>query len=124
MICMERSMESYEAIQRIGHGKYSDVFSGRNVFSNKPCVIKVLKPVKTKKLFREIRILQDLCGGPNIIELYDVVLDRLTRTMALIFERVHNTDFRQLYPKFKDKDVRYYLFEVLQVILAFVSVSV
>lgn len=39
------------------------------------CVIKVLKPVKKKKIKREIKILQNLSGGPNIIALLDVVRD-------------------------------------------------
>lgn len=39
------------------------------------CVIKILKPVKKKKIRREIKILQNLCGGPNIIKLLDIVRD-------------------------------------------------
>lgn len=39
------------------------------------CVIKVLKPVKKKKIKREIKILQNLSGGPNIVGLLDVVRD-------------------------------------------------
>lgn len=39
------------------------------------CVIKVLKPVKKKKIKREIKILQNLSGGPNIVALLDVVRD-------------------------------------------------
>ena len=37
------------------------------------CVVKILKPVKKRKIKREIKILQNLCGGPNIIKLLDVV---------------------------------------------------
>lgn len=32
----------------------------------------------------------------------------------MIFEYVNNTDFRSLYPKFTDYDVRYYIFELLK----------
>ena len=39
------------------------------------CVVKVLKPVKKKKIKREIKILQNLSGGPNIVSLLDVVRD-------------------------------------------------
>lgn len=38
-------------------------------------MIKVLKPVKKKKIKREIKILQNLTGGPNVIGLLDVVRD-------------------------------------------------
>ena len=43
------------------------------------CVIKVLKPVKKKKIKREIKILQNLSGGPNIVALLDVVRDNQVR---------------------------------------------
>jgi len=37
-----------------------------------------------------------------------------SKTPSLIFEYVNNTDFRTLYPKFVDFDVRYYMFELLK----------
>ena len=59
----------------MGRGKYSEVFEGINVMNNEKCVIKVLKPVKKKKIKREIKILQNLSGGPNVIQLLDIVRD-------------------------------------------------
>jgi casein kinase II subunit alpha len=125
------------------------------VVNYQKCVIKVLKPVKKKKIKREIKILQNLSGGPNIVALLDVVRDNQvnhslqhynkksapkagsgknafngyvlsddetndsflmqSKTPSLIFEYVNNTDFRSLYPKFVDYDVRYYIFELLKV---------
>lgn len=38
-----------------------------------------LKPVKKKKIKREIKILQNLRNGPNIITLYDIVKDPIVR---------------------------------------------
>lgn len=58
-----------------GRGKYSEVFEGINVVNYQKCVIKVLKPVKKKKIKREIKILQNLAGGPNVVALLDVVRD-------------------------------------------------
>lgn len=51
------------------------MFEAINVVSYQKCVIKVLKPVKKKKIKREIKILQNLSGGPNIVALLDVVRD-------------------------------------------------
>ncbi len=34
----------------MGRGKYSEVFEGVNTFNNESCVIKILKPVKKKKV--------------------------------------------------------------------------
>ncbi|KAJ3113674.1 Casein kinase II subunit alpha [Phlyctochytrium bullatum] len=98
--------ENYEIVRKVGRGKYSEVFEGINVATNEKCVIKVLKPVKKKKIKREIKILQNLSGGPNIIQLLDVVRDPQSKTPALIFEYVNNTDFKILYPKLTDYDVR------------------
>lgn len=143
-------------ILHAGRGKYSEVFEGINVANYQKCVIKVLKPVKKKKIKREIKILQNLSGGPNIVALLDVVRDSQvnqsspefdpknaptshgrgkdgsdgfvvesqedgdsymmqSKTPSLIFEYVNNTDFRSLYPKFVDYDVRYYIHELLKV---------
>ena len=62
-------------IPLVGRGKYSEVFEGININNDEKCVIKVLKPVKKKKIKREIKILQNLAGGPNVIALLDVVRD-------------------------------------------------
>lgn len=105
--------ENYEVVRKIGRGKYSEVFDGVNVVNQQRCVVKILKPVKKKKIKREIKILQNLCGGPNIIKLLDVVRDPHSKTPCLIFEHVNNTDFKVLYPTLKDMDIRYYIFELL-----------
>jgi len=106
--------EDYEVIRKIGRGKYSEVFEGMNVVNNTKCVIKILKPVKKKKIKREIKILQNMCGGTNIIQLLDVVRDPQSKTPSLIFEHVNNTDFKILYPTLSDYDIRFYIFELLK----------
>ncbi|CAO3585174.1 unnamed protein product [Absidia cylindrospora] len=67
--------DHYEICRKVGRGKYSEVFEGANILTKERCVIKVLKPVKKKKIKREIKILQTLNGGPNIIGLLDIVRD-------------------------------------------------
>ncbi|KAI8802334.1 CMGC/CK2 protein kinase [Cladochytrium replicatum] len=108
------SQDNYEIVRKVGRGKYSEVFEGINIISNEKCIIKVLKPVKKKKIKREIKILQNLSGGPNVVGLLDVVRDPQSKVPALIFENVDNTDFKVLYPKLTDNDVRYYIFELLK----------
>jgi casein kinase II subunit alpha len=51
------------------------VFESVHIPTNRKCIVKVLKPVKKKKIKREIKILQNLAGGPNVIGLLDVVRD-------------------------------------------------
>jgi casein kinase II subunit alpha len=108
------SQENYEIVRKVGRGKYSEVFEGINVANNGKCVIKVLKPVKKKKIKREIKILQNLSGGQNIIQLLDIVRDPQSKTPSLIFEHVNNTDFKVLYPALTDFDVRFYMNELLK----------
>lgn len=50
-------VENYECHHKLGRGKYSEVFLGYSKSNNQKCVVKVLKPVKTEKIFREVKIL-------------------------------------------------------------------
>lgn len=109
--------EDYEVIRKLGRGKYSEVFEGVCTLNSEKCVVKILKPVKKRKIRREIKILQNLCGGVNIIKLLDVVRDPATKTPSLIFEHVNNADFKTLYPTLTDFDIRYYIYEVLKALL-------
>ncbi|PWN32601.1 Pkinase-domain-containing protein [Meira miltonrushii] len=111
------TQDNFECLRKVGRGKYSEVFEGVMVAgasSPEKCIIKVLKPVKKKKIKREIKILQNLAGGPNVVALLDVVRDPQSKTPSIITEYVNNTDFKTLYPKFTDFDVRFYIFELLK----------
>ncbi|GAA5938702.1 casein kinase II subunit alpha/alpha' [Sporobolomyces koalae] len=118
--------DQYELLRKVGRGKYSEVFEGIDTVNHKLVVTKVLKPIKKKKVKRELKILTNLRGGVNIIELLDVVRDP-AKTPAIIFEHVANIDSKTLYPfvlpllakrglskLFTDNDVRYYIFELLK----------
>jgi len=107
-------VDDYEIVRKIGRGKYSEVFEGVRANTDEKCVIKILKPVKKRKIQREIKILQNLQGGTNIIGLYDVIKNPMTKTPALIFEYVNNVEFKILYPTLTDYDVRYYMNEILK----------
>ena len=131
------NQEDYQLVRKLGRGKYSEVFEGVNVSgaaaaaaassgataaagsddsSGAKVVVKILKPVKKKKIKREIKILQNLRGGANIVQLLAVVKDPVSRTPALIFEFVNNTEFKTLYQTLSDYDIRFYLFELLRAI--------
>ncbi|KAG1680738.1 hypothetical protein FOA52_008070 [Chlamydomonas sp. UWO 241] len=106
--------DAYEVVRKVGRGKYSEVFEGVHVQADQRCIIKILKPVKKKKIKREIKILQNLKGGTNVITLHECVKDPNSKTPSLIFEYVNNTDFKVLYPTLTDLDIRYYLYELLK----------
>ena len=107
------SPDAYEVVRRLGRGKYSEVFEGVDCINGRPCVVKILKPIKKKKIRREVLILSNLNGGPNIVELYDTVLDEQSRTHSLVFEYVNCPEFKILYPTFTDNDVRFYTYQLL-----------
>eukprot|EP00798_Chlamydomonas_sp_ICE-L_P019158 gene19158-25766_t len=104
------SQDNYQVVRKVGRGKYSEVFEGHKVATNSRCIIKILKPVKKKK----IKILQNLTNGPNVIQLLDIVRDPCSKTPSLIFEYVNNIDFKVLYPTLTDYDIRYYMLELLK----------
>lgn len=107
-------VDNYNLVKKLGRGKYSEVFEAIHEPSKNTVVIKVLKPVKHRKIKREIKILEVLKGGVNIIRLLAVInVDNLQMT-ALVFERIHNEDFKQIYLKLSEYDIRYYTYELLK----------
>jgi len=56
--------DDYEVVRKVGRGKYSEVFEGINVNNNEKCIIKILKPVKKKKVDHESYCLQFVTGYP------------------------------------------------------------
>ena len=104
---------NYQIVKKIGRGKYSDVFLGVVKGSHYPCCIKSLKPVREEKFRREIMVLQRLLGGPNIVKLYDCVMEKSTGTPSLIMEYVNNTNYKEIYPAFKMRDIKQYIREIL-----------
>ena len=105
--------EDYEIIKKIGRGKYSEVYEGINVNNDQRVVIKVLKPVKKKKIKREIKILQNLKDGPNIVKLVDIVRDPSSKSPCIITEWINNVDYKTLFPTLTDEDIRYYIYQIL-----------
>ena len=45
-----RNQDDYEVLRKVGRGKYSEVFEGINLKNQQKCIIKILKPVKKKKV--------------------------------------------------------------------------
>lgn len=108
------SKETYELVQKLGRGKYSEVFEAFDTANKKTVVVKVLKPVRRRKIKREIKILQNIRGGNNIISLLDIVRDNATMTPALVFEHLQNVDFKQFHKQLTDYDCRFYMYEILK----------
>lgn len=89
-------IEKYQILQRIGRGKYSEVFEGRR--DKEKVVIKALKPVRKAKISREVLVLKNL-SHRNIIRLMDVVVDSELQTYSLVFEYVEHEEYSKIFEK-------------------------
>lgn len=105
--------ERYEIQTHLGRGKYSDVYTAVDILTNKPIVIKLLKPVREAKITRETSILKALKGGPYIIELLDVCMDPMTKTPAFVFEYLSPVNLKQVMHTLTDLDIRIYIYKIL-----------
>uniref|UniRef100_A0A672KUH8 non-specific serine/threonine protein kinase n=1 Tax=Sinocyclocheilus grahami TaxID=75366 RepID=A0A672KUH8_SINGR len=82
------NQDDYQLVRKLGRGKYSEVFEAININSNDRVVVKILKPVKKKKIKREIKILENLRGGTNIIRLVDTVKDPVVNLAVIVYAAV------------------------------------
>eukprot|EP00069_Balaena_mysticetus_P019552 bmy_12233T0 len=49
-----RNQDDYQLVRKLGRGKYREVFEAINITNNEKVVVKILKPVKKKKIKHEI----------------------------------------------------------------------
>lgn len=99
---------------RIGRGKYSNVFSGHIIDTKVPIVVKVLNPVRMPKINREIAILGVLRDAPNISHLIDVCKDPDSGRISLILNYAENNDVKYLFGKMTSRDIALYTYGVLR----------
>lgn len=107
------NIDDYSVSTRVGRGKYSNVFRGKNK-NGSLCVVKVLKPVRISKINREIAILEHLRGGPNISQLFDVVLDTDSKSIALILDWSENVNIRTIFDRLTIENIAIYTYKVLK----------
>lgn len=84
-------------MEKIGRGKYSDVYKCINNKTDKLAVVKVLKPVRESKVKREIKILKAVSGIKNVIQLIGVTYDSCTKTHCLVYPYVNHIDIRDIH---------------------------
>ena len=63
--------DDYEFIEKIGRGRYSEVYKACDLLTNETVVVKMLKPVKKEKVRRELMVLEAVRDSPYIIKLID-----------------------------------------------------
>jgi casein kinase II subunit alpha len=100
-----RSPEHYSIVKKVGRGKSSTVYKAvykRELF----VAIKVLVPLDPKRYLREIKILQNLNGGPHIVKLLDLIHDTTSDTFSFVFEWVEFSDWRAIYDRLNFRQIR------------------
>ena len=86
-----------------------DRYKGKEIVA-----IKILKPTRDVKFLREAKILIDLRGGPNIVNLYDVVYTPLTNQYSFVFEYIPELKWQDLFASMTDYEARVYLYQLLR----------
>ncbi|KAJ3215548.1 Casein kinase II subunit alpha [Dinochytrium kinnereticum] len=98
----------------LGRGKYSHVFECIDRKTTNSYVVKVFKPQKTKKYKREVLVLKNLQGGPNIVRFVGCCMDPENNEPAIIFERRVNINWKEYYPTMTYNDIRHYIHALLR----------
>eukprot|EP01083_Nonionella_stella_P035925 98003_1 len=108
------STEDWKIFQRIGRGKYSEVFEGKNMKSGLTACVKILKPCLPKLLKLEIYVLQLLKNGPNIIQLLHTLKDDKSNLWCLVFEILKCKELKDLLKTLDANDLKHYMYETLK----------
>ncbi|XP_052207383.1 probable serine/threonine-protein kinase At1g54610 [Diospyros lotus] len=115
-----RRADSFEKLDKIGQGTYSNVYRARDVDQGKVVALKKvrfdnLEPESVRFMAREIHILRRL-DHPNIIKLEGLVTSRMSCSLYLVFEYMeHDLAGLASHPglKFTEPQVKCYMQQLL-----------
>ncbi|CAI9116480.1 OLC1v1017641C1 [Oldenlandia corymbosa var. corymbosa] len=85
-----RSAETYDKIDKVGQGTYSNVYKARDKYTGKIVALKKVRfdtsePESVKFMAREIRILRRL-DHPNVLKLEGLATSRMQYSLYLVFD--------------------------------------
>ncbi|KAA8545008.1 hypothetical protein F0562_019775 [Nyssa sinensis] len=117
---LPRRADSFEKIDKIGQGTYSNVYKARDTITGKIVALKKvrfdnLEPESVKFMAREIIILRRL-DHPNVIKLEGLVTSRMSCSLYLVFEYMeHDLAGLAASPgiKFTEPQVKCYMHQLL-----------
>lgn len=116
-----RKADSFEKLDKIGQGTYSNVYRARDLDKGKIVALKKvrfdnLEPESVRFMAREIHILRRL-DHPNIIKLEGLVTSRMSCSLYLVFEYMeHDLSGLASHPslKFTESQVKCYMQQLLR----------
>lgn len=117
-----RRADSFEKLDKIGQGTYSNVYRARDLDQGKIVALKKvrfdnLEPESVRFMAREIQILRRLGHHPNIIKLEGLVTSRMSCSLYLVFEYMeHDLAGLASHPglKFTEPQVKCYMQQLLR----------
>ncbi|XP_062176169.1 probable serine/threonine-protein kinase At1g54610 [Alnus glutinosa] len=115
-----RRADTFEKLDKIGQGTYSNVYKARDTLTGKIVALKKvrfdnLEPESVKFMAREILILRRL-NNPNVVKLEGLVTSRMTCSLYLVFEYMeHDLAGLAASPgiKFTEPQVKCYMHQLL-----------
>ncbi|CAL0300061.1 unnamed protein product [Lupinus luteus] len=115
-----RKADTFEKIDKIGQGTYSNVYKAKDMLTGKIVALKKvrfdnLEPESVKFMAREILILRRL-NHPNVIKLEGLVTSRMSMSLYLVFDyMVHDLAGLSASPeiKFSEPQVKCYMHQLL-----------
>uniref|UniRef100_A0A0D6QW09 Protein kinase domain-containing protein n=1 Tax=Araucaria cunninghamii TaxID=56994 RepID=A0A0D6QW09_ARACU len=116
-----RRADTFEKLDKIGQGTYSNVYKARDIASGKIVALKKvrfdnLEPESVKFMAREILVLRRL-DHPNVVKLEGLVTSRMSCSLYLVFEYMeHDLAGLAACPgiKFTEPQVKCYVTQLLQ----------
>ncbi|GMH05643.1 hypothetical protein Nepgr_007483 [Nepenthes gracilis] len=116
-----RRADSFEKLNKIGQGTYSNVYRARDLEQKKIVALKKVRfdnmePESVRFMAREIHILRKL-DHPNIIKLEGLVTSRMSCSLYLVFEYMeHDLAGLASHPavKFTEPQVKCYILQLLR----------
>eukprot|EP00298_Acanthocystis_sp_HF-20_P009759 c18486_g1_i1.p1 GENE.c18486_g1_i1~~c18486_g1_i1.p1 ORF type:complete len:823 (+),score=280.35 c18486_g1_i1:91-2559(+) len=104
---------AYKRSSYLGAGSFSVVYRGymKKQKSKEYIALKYLTyPVDEYHHNRELKIMETLAGGPNILQLFDVFPSKSKEYKIIVMNYMDNSRHIQ-YSKFTDWEIRYYLYQ-------------
>jgi len=106
------TLDNYWITKKLGRGKYSEVYESINANNNEKCVVKVLKPIKKRKIKKEVKVLLNLVGAPNTVRLLDMVRDKATKVPCLVFNFIDASSWKSI--DWEEADLQHYLYQLIK----------
>lgn len=114
-------MHKYKLLGKKGEGTFSEVLKAQDIKTNKLVAIKCMKnhfdSVEQVNRLREIQALRRLSPNANIIKLHEVLYDRSTGRLALVFELMDMNIYEMIKGRrqyLADDKILHYMYQLMK----------